>query len=142
MKIFLDTSSLIKLYHSEKGTEDLDKLFYEFEIEEIFLSEISKVEFNSAIWKKVRTHELTEDAANELIISFETDYENYRFIEITSKLLENACDLINKYGTKGLRTLDSFQLSSSLKVKTEISFAISADDLLMKLMELEGIKTK
>jgi predicted nucleic acid-binding protein len=142
MKIFLDTSSLIKLYHSEKGTEDMDKLFNDFVIEEIYLSEISKIEFNSAIWKKVRTQELTEDAANELIKSFETDYDNYRFIVISSELIENARDILNKYGTKGLRTLDSFQLSSSLEVKTEISFAVSADDLLKRLMELEGIKTK
>jgi predicted nucleic acid-binding protein len=142
MKIFLDTSSLIKLYHSEKGTENLDKLFDEYAIEEIYLCDISKIEFNSAIWKKVRTKELNEDIANELIKSFEADYDNYSFIEISSELIENARDLVNKYGSKGLRTLDSFQLSSSLKVKNEISFAISADDLLMRLIELEGIKTK
>ena len=60
MKIFLDTSSLIKLYHFESGTDYLDQIFEEYIISEIFLSDIAKVEFNSAIWKKVRTKDLTE----------------------------------------------------------------------------------
>ena len=67
MKIFLDTSSLIKLYHTEIGTQELDHIFEEYKIDGIFLSEISKIEFNSAIWKKVRKRELKENEAKELI---------------------------------------------------------------------------
>lgn len=59
MKIFLDTSSLIKLYHTEIGTDDLDKLLDENSVQEIFLAEIAKIEFSSAVWKKVRTKDLT-----------------------------------------------------------------------------------
>jgi len=142
MKLFLDTSSLIKLYHSEIGTEEMDKLFIDFEVDEIYLSAVSKVEFNSAIWKKVRTKELTMDEANELNESFEADYSNFIFIEIGSELIEKARDLVTKYGTYGLRTLDSLQLSSLLKVKSEITYAFTADNLLKRLMELEGINTK
>jgi len=142
MKIFLDTSSLIKLYHSEKGTENMDKLFDDFVIEEIYLSDVSKVEFNSAIWKKVRTKELTVDEANELIKSFEKDYKNYIFVEVGPEIIDNAGGLVTKYGHKGLRTLDSIQLATSLKVKSEISFASTADVLLKSIMVLEGIKTK
>ena len=50
MKIFLDTSSLFKLYHEEEGTEELEKVFSQAKITEIFLSEITKVEFTSTIW--------------------------------------------------------------------------------------------
>lgn len=60
MKFFLDTSSLIKLYHREEGTTDLENLFSKQEITEVFLSEISKIEFASTIWKKIRTKEITE----------------------------------------------------------------------------------
>ena len=38
MKIFLDTSSLFKLYHEEEGTEELEKVFSQAKITEIFLS--------------------------------------------------------------------------------------------------------
>ena len=52
MKIFLDTSSLFKLYHQEEGTEELETIFTKVKITHNFLSEISKVEFTSTIWKK------------------------------------------------------------------------------------------
>jgi uncharacterized protein len=58
MKIFLDTSSLIKLYHQEIGTAYLDTIFENFNINEIFLSELAKIEFDSAVYKKVRTKDL------------------------------------------------------------------------------------
>ena len=42
MKIFLDTSSLFKLYHRETDTEDLELIFSTVKITDIFLSEITK----------------------------------------------------------------------------------------------------
>jgi len=82
MKIFFDTSSLIKLYHEEVGTDYLDSIFEEFKITRIYLSELAKVEYNSAIMKKVRTKELTENEAKDLINSFENDYYKYSFIDL------------------------------------------------------------
>ncbi len=46
MKIFLDTSSLFKLYHRETDTADLELVFSTIKITNIFLSEISKIEFS------------------------------------------------------------------------------------------------
>lgn len=142
MKIFLDTSSLIKLYHTEIGTEFLDKIFEENIIEVIYLSEIAKVEFTSAIWKKVRTKDLTSDKANEIINVFQKDYINYAFIPLDSELVSKAKDLIVKYGIRGLRTLDAFQLASLLEVKSELTFALTSDDLLKSFTVSEGINTK
>jgi predicted nucleic acid-binding protein len=142
MKIFLDTSSLIKLYHIEIGTDYLDKLLEDNSISEIFLSDIAKVEFTSAIWKKVRTKNLTEKEANSIIDSFEKDYEKYTFIDLDADIVILAKDLVFKYGLKGLRTLDSFQLASILKIKSKLSLAVTADDLLKSLIKEEGIKTK
>ena len=64
MNIFFDTSSLLILYHRESGTEELLQLF-SGNIIIVYLSEISKIEFSSAIWKKVRTKELSIDKAKE-----------------------------------------------------------------------------
>ena len=63
MKIFLDTSSLFKLYHREVDTELLEQLFSTQKITDVFLSEISKIEFTSTVWKKVRMKEITEAQA-------------------------------------------------------------------------------
>ena len=142
MKIFLDTSSLIKLYHNEIGTDLLDKILEDHVVDEIFLSDIAKVEFTSAIWKKVRTKDLTPDEATDIINSFCDDYDKYTFIDLDSELISISRDLVIKYGLKGLRTLDSFQLASIIEVKSGLSFAVTADDLLKSLIELEGINTK
>ena len=142
MKIFLDTSSLIKLYHNEIGTDILDRLFEDNEVGEIYLSDIAKVEFTSTIWKKVRTKDLTSDEATDIIASFLDDYDKYTFIDVDSELISIARDLVVKYGFKGLRTLDSVQLASIIEVKTGLSFAVTADVLLKSLIESEGINTK
>jgi predicted nucleic acid-binding protein len=141
MKIFLDTSSLIKLYHTEFGTDDLDRLLDENSVQQIFLAEIAKIEFNSAVWKKVRTKDLTKDEAVEIIDSFQSDYPSYSFISTDHQLLIIARDLITKYGFAGLRTLDSIQLASIISVKEDLAIAVSADDLLRSLIEKEGIKS-
>jgi len=142
VKIFLDTSSLIKLYHNEIGTDILDRLFEDNEVGEIYLSDIAKVEFTSTIWKKVRTKDLTSDEATDIIASFLDDYDKYTFIDVDSELISIARDLVVKYGFKGLRTLDSVQLASIIEVKTGLSFAVTADVLLKSLIESEGINTK
>ncbi len=142
MKIFLDTSSLIKLYHEETGTAETDIIFKDFLITRVFLSEITKIEFNSAIWKKVRTEELYIPEAVEIIDSFISDYPKYSFVKIDSELITHSRELISKYGMKGLRTLDSIQLASILKTKEDISFVVTADNLLQAFVSEEGIECK
>lgn len=51
MKIFLDTSSLFKLYHKETGTTELEDIFSTEKITTVYLSEIAKIEFASTVWK-------------------------------------------------------------------------------------------
>lgn len=85
---FIDTSSLVKLYHHETGTDRMDELFEQYLITEIYLSELIRVEFASAIWKKVRTKELTEKEAENITKSFEYDSGNYSFIEITGEITD------------------------------------------------------
>ena len=42
MKIFLDTSSLIKLYHIELDTHKLDKIFEDIQLKRFFLLKSQK----------------------------------------------------------------------------------------------------
>ena len=116
MKIFLDTSSLFKLYHKEADTREFEQDLSTLTITGIFLSEISKVEFTSAIWKKVRATEITTLEAQITLALFETDFEKYNFVTTDSIILEQARLLASKYGIKGLRTLDSIQLSTCVSL--------------------------
>ncbi|MEA3494513.1 MAG: type II toxin-antitoxin system VapC family toxin, partial [Bacteroidota bacterium] len=63
MKIFFDTSSLFKLYHTEEGTQELIYFFKTNSIDKIFLAEITRIEFCSAVWKKCRKNEIQEETA-------------------------------------------------------------------------------
>ncbi len=57
MNAFLDTSSLLKLYHNEPGTDTLIATLSQG-VENLYLSELAILEFRSAIWKKTRTGEI------------------------------------------------------------------------------------
>jgi len=87
MKIFLDTSSLFKLYHEEDGTQELEQLFSQVNITHIYLSELIKVEFTSTIWKRVRTKEITVEQAEITLELFESDFVKYNFITTDSLIL-------------------------------------------------------
>ncbi len=52
MKAFLDTSSLVKLYHQEERTDFVMEALSNG-IEEVHLSELAVLEFRSALWKKM-----------------------------------------------------------------------------------------
>ena len=141
MKIFLDTSSLFKLYHFEIDTDKLMDLFKTNKIETIFLAEITKIEFDSVVWKKFRKNEIDETKVLTIIKNFNKDSKKFSFIKDNSKLRLIAKGLVSKYGKQGLRTLDSLQLSSAISINDTIDLFINSDKLLQKLFELEGLKT-
>ena len=141
MIIFLDTSSLFKLYQYEIGTDILDKLFIENEIDDIILSELSKIEFKSIVWKKIRMKEFAISEGNKFLEMFKNDYLNYRFIEIKKDIIDLSLLMIEEFGQDGLRTLDSIQLAIAYKHKNIIDLGISSDKLLNSFIERIGIST-
>ena len=142
MKVFIDTSSLFKLYHYERGTEELMNLFTEASIEVIYLAEITKIEFSSVVWKKCRKNEIDEWTSIQLIEKFDHDAGKYNYIPESQLLKLKARGLIGKHWRKGLRTLDSIQLASALKVKNKIDLFLTSDNLLSEVSEREGLKIK
>ena len=84
MNIFFDTSSLFKLYHREADTVIIEQIFSRGIVTNVYLSEITKVEFASSVWKKVRTREITELEATATLQLFERDSDKYTFIAFIS----------------------------------------------------------
>jgi uncharacterized protein len=142
MKIFLDTSSLFKLYHIERGTQELMDFFKSNTIETIFLAEITKIEFSSVVWKKCRKKEIDSKSAQTLIDKFDRDSAMFTFIDDDSDLKKSSKQLIGKHWAKGLRTLDSIQLASMLTIKSDLDFMFTADDILADISISEGIKIR
>ena len=140
MKLFLDTSSLIKLYYKEDGTAKLDKIFVDYVVEEIFLSEISITEFFSAIYKKVRTKDLSLQNADDVLGAFTNDKDKFTFIAVDNAVISTSQVLLKKYGLKGLRALDAIQFASAYSIREQIDFVVSDDKLLNSFLTHEGIK--
>ncbi len=142
MIVFMDTSSLLKLYHEELGTAEL-LVFLSQDIESIYLSELAILEFCSAIWKKTRTGEITVNAATAAITCFQNDFVKFQWIPIDNLLIQQAQVLLMKYGSAGLRTLDAIQLASAFLLnerKLDVC-CLSADKLLQSFFTQEELLT-
>lgn len=139
MKIYLDTSSLFKLYQKEADSVTFDELFINSRISDIFISEIAKIEFVSAIYKKVRMKETRLEDAKKAIELFDNDIKKYFIVPLESNLIIKAKQLIVTYGKQGLRTLDSIQLVSALAVRNEVDKYFTSDRLLHILFEKENL---
>lgn len=139
MKIFLDTSSLIKLYNNEADTLTIQNILSQYASFTIVLSETAKVEFVSAILKKARMRSIAEIDAKAMITVFEADWYRYKFIEVNTALLNNARKLTLKYGLQGLRTLDSIQLAAAVSLKGDAALFITSDQLLQSFFVQEGL---
>ncbi len=141
MNIFLDTSTLFKLYHEEEGTDEIDRFIKEHNVEHIFLSAITKIEFESVVWKKVRTKEIPKETAQQLIALFRADYDKFSFVEDHVEVKAIAISLLEKYGVRGLRTLDAIQFATAKYLEDIVSLHNTSDKRLEHLFQLEHLTT-
>ena len=125
---FFDTSALVKLYHEESG--DIIVLPIYYGENEIFISELSRIEFISAMHKKFRNKEINTRILRITIDRFISDFnDRFHIIPLVSSLVDIAFDLITEYGrSKHLITLDAIQLASFLAIADDDTTFVSADD--------------
>ena len=69
---YLDTSALVKLYHQEAGTDQVEARFRQSE-NSLIISELAVVELYSTVARKVRTGEISEEAYEEVLKNFDDD---------------------------------------------------------------------
>ena len=139
MKLFLDTSSLFKLYHQEADSAAVEALFTGQMVTEVFLSELAKIEFSSTVWKKRRVGDIDTRQAEVLLQAFESDFAKYTFVQLDSVVVEQSRRLLAKYGSSGLRALDSIQLATAVLLTAEVGQFASADKLLRGFLEQENL---
>lgn len=143
-RYFLDTSALVKHYHQEAGTEVVDQIFNSAE-RILLISDISIIEFHSALGLKVRTGEIAKDVFKHAIGLFAQDIADtkYQIEPFGDKQKKEAVDLLIKYAYEHhIRTLDSMQLSvmKSAAVAIQIESVLCADKRFCEIIRLEGFK--
>ena len=68
MNLFFDTSAVVKLYHKENGTDNLTNTLQRYSDNlTLLITDISRLEFRSAIMKRVRIKEIKLEQATDMI---------------------------------------------------------------------------
>jgi uncharacterized protein with PIN domain len=70
MILFFDTSALVKFFHEEKGSETVTNLVLSKD-NEIWISELARIEFLSAIFRRFRNREVDDEQLREALMGFE-----------------------------------------------------------------------
>lgn len=135
MRAFVDTSSLIKKYIVEEGS---DKFEAQLEvITEIIISPIYLLEINSAIERRLLEKSITNQQTAWIRAEIKKDYHYLSRVLWNDNLEEKSLEIIHKYH---LKTLDSLQLASVCLSKPDIF--ITSDKKLFKTAkkELRNVK--
>lgn len=131
---YLDTSALVKRYHREEHSDTIDEIFEQFTIA---ISELSIVEFASALRRKVDKREIRQKEVSYVLIKFQEDLANFIILKFDSNVISNAVEFVMKYR---LKTLDSLQLSFAMKLKEYDPLFVSFDRKLLNSAKLEGFR--
>lgn len=139
---YLDTSALLKRYLSERGSEWVKTLAEPGTGNLILVSELTTVEFISALARRQREGSITLAGLFTLQTRFFGDLEHeYLSIPLATDVLRAACDRLVRYP---LRSLDAIQLASALealRVLGEPITFVTADKNLLSAAASEGFAT-
>jgi predicted nucleic acid-binding protein len=132
---FFDTSALVKHYHLEAGTLEVDRIWNE-PANLLFASRLAALEMTSAFAAKVRAGTITTTDFDALTRRFSADVAKKRIAAIRLLVLhtKEAERLIRQHGlTDRLRALDALHLAVALDRRARglvLHFVCSDLDLL------------
>ena len=138
MNLFFDTSALVKFFHEEEGTDIVTELILD-QNNEVWISELGRLEFISTVFRRFRNKELDEERLNTAVNSFENQISEFNIEPLGHAVLEEAELFIKNHGrTHGLKAMDALHLGSfSLISEKDWSFVV-ADDNLCRVAEVIG----
>jgi uncharacterized protein len=137
VKLYLDTSALVKLYVEEEGSARVRSGVEDAEI--VATSEIAYLEARAALARCRREKAFSLASYRRLMNDLETDWDTYFTIPATISVIRGAAALAERYT---LRAYDALHLASAKLLQEEapaeaILFA-SWDDTLDRAARREG----
>lgn len=140
MILYLDTSSMVKMYVEERGSEQV--LALAREARTVATSWLSYTEARSAFARKYRDGLISLAEYEESVENFEREWGlGYLALDVSTDILLDAGNLAAR---QGLRALDAIHLASALRVvdgpgaPASLTFS-SADERLLAAAEAEGL---
>ena len=112
MILYLDTSSLVKLYVEEAASADVEDLVGSAEIAGTSL--IAYAEARAAFARRLRENAFSSKDYSRLCSQFELDWENFLTIHVTREIVRMAGDLAEKHSLRGY---DAVHLASAVMLR-------------------------
>jgi len=140
VKLFFDTSALVKLFHEEDGTRAVEQLVVK-ESTRVRVLELAKLEFSSALYRRYRGGEL-DDANLEIAMSgFLQQMSLFEVIGLDGAVVSRARELISEHGkVEGLRSLDALHLGAFASGADEGWIFVCADRRLAGIARRAGFE--
>ncbi len=140
---FLDSSALVKHYHAEAGSAEVDRLWND-PATSLLVSRLSVPEIVSAFAGKVRTGEISAADFDVLTRRFAADASKRSFatIRLLARHFKEAERQIRQHGlTIRLRTLDALQLAVALDLQARglVTHFVCSDHSLLSVASAEGL---
>lgn len=137
MILYVDTSSLLKLYFQEEGTATVKALIAQ--AASVASSIIGYVEARSGLVRGRRGGRLTDVEYNAALQAFERDWTEYVVYRVSDGLVQQAGVLAERHFLRGL---DAIHLASALGLQSQVGESVtfsSADTRLMTAASAEGL---
>ena len=135
MNLFFDTSAVVKLYHKETGTNNLINFLQRHSDSlTLLIADISRLEFRSAMMKRVRIKEIKLKTAQNMVETFDNDMQRFNVVEVNIMAKNLAMQFLEGIAPKAnLGTLDAIQLSTSVLIHQwiEIDYFVACDKRLL-----------
>jgi len=141
---YLDSSSLIKIYIDETGSEWMRAVRERAASDETLTCEISGAEVFAAFHRRFRAGDLTGEELQIACHLFKQDVDGFfTRLPVTKGIVDSSMTLIQKYPLRGY---DAIQLTTALSFFNELSQVngellnfVSADKILNDAARSEGL---
>ncbi|MDZ8084892.1 MAG: type II toxin-antitoxin system VapC family toxin [Nostoc sp. DedQUE12b] len=134
--IYLDTSVIAPLYWTEALSDAVEELL--LNEAEVGLSQLAEVELVSALSRRVRMREISQEDAIAIVERFQSDLDSgfYTQIAVETVHYNLAREWISRFDTP-LRTLDALHLTIAFQNNIQL---VTADEALATSAEILGVE--
>ena len=138
MKFFFDTSALVKFFYVESGTEIVTQIM-EHTASEIWISDLARLEFTSALYRRFRNKSLDEIKLHTATIYFDKQLISFNVEPLNQLVIDEAGLFLKKFGKEyGLRTLDALHLGTYSLISEQGWCFVTSDTVLADVATLAG----
>ena len=115
MRLYLDTSALLKLYVAEEGTEVVRGALAEATV--VGTSELAYLEARAALARRRRERDLTVSAQRHAVRDLDAEWNRYVVLAVHATLIRDAVRLAE---VRRLRAYDALHLASARLLRDQV----------------------